>query len=255
MEKNLKAIVIVLLAACVAFLVGTVALFFMRQIEIEKRLNVEKQVTELTTEKGRLSKELSDTIVARKDLERQLTSVVERSKAVEAQLAQEKQTRDAVIAQLESEKGESKRLVDELTKLKDTRDELEGSLKKIKDDYESVKARLASVQQAKEVMEAKFKEQLAKSQVELGKIVVTPETPIPPVASVENAALAAGAGAESPSVSDPSSIIDKPENVQAAVPLSRKKGEVVVVNKKFDFVIVSLGESDGMRPGTELGIY
>lgn len=234
MEKNsnLKIITGALLVLSVIFLTSSVALFFMKQAEVEKRIALEKRVEELNKEKTRLSKELDDATLVKKDLEIKLGNVEEKAKLIEGQLSDEKRAKESAFSQLETEKRESKRLLEELMKVKDEKEKISLNLANIENESNTLKTQLSSIQQAKEILERKLKELLAKNEVELEKIVVKPEVAISP----------------NPGSSPSSETSQKTGS-------SDIKGEVLVVNKKFDFVVVSLGEDDGLAPGMNLGIY
>lgn len=229
-EKRLKA---ALLAACVVFLSAAIALFFMRQQEMTKRLGVEKRLVELNKEKIKLTQELDDTMLVKKDLEMQLTSAQEKSQLLERQAGDERRSREEAFAQLESEKRESKRLVDELIKTKDEKEQISLKLKDAASECDILKGRLSGIQQAKEILENKLKELLSRNEVELEKIVVKPDVKTSPQPS-SDAVSAEGASADNP---------------------SGIKGEILVVNKKFNFAVVSLGSEHGLEPGASLDAY
>lgn len=238
MEKNFKSIFIVLLAASAIFLASTVSLYFLRQGEIEKRVTAEKKLEELTQEKIKLAKELEETNTIKNDLEVKLGTLEEKAKSIESQLNEEKKSRETVYSQLENEKRESKKLVDELMKVKSQKEEASLGLANIKSECEVLKMQLFNIQQAKEVLESKLKDILAKKEVELEKIVVKPEAVGEATASV--------AGESAPEVAS------VPASANTVAGTNQNKGEILVVNKKFGFVVVSLGENAGMRPGTNL---
>ncbi len=241
MEKNFKSIFMVLLAASAIFLASTVSLYFMRQGEIEKRVAVEKKLEDLTQEKVKLAKELEETNTIKNDLEVKLGTLEEKAKSLEGQLGEEKKSRESVYSQLENEKRESKKLVDELMKIRTQKEEASLNLANVKSECEVLKMQLFNIQQAKEVLEDKLKDILAKKEVELEKIVVKPEAAGGAVAIVP---------AESAQEPAPGSA-----SANVAAEADRDKGEVLVVNKKFDFVVVSLGENAGIRPGTNLEVH
>lgn len=236
---------IILLGAI--FLVVIAALFLMMQAEMEKRVALERTVTELNNERVRLSKELEDAVISKKDLEVQLTEVEEKARVVADQLDEEKRMRESLFAQVEQQKGESKRLSAELAQLKDEKTRIESSLAGMKSECDNLKTKLYGIQQAKEIVESKLKEMLAKKDVELEKIVVTPDTD-------------ADSSASQPGAYELASSNESTETAALAAtstpaPVSDMKGEVMVVNKKFDFVIVNLGENNGLKVGTDLNLY
>lgn len=235
MEKNLKFILSVLLVASTLFLISSVSLFFMRQAEIEKRTLLEKKLEELVKEKAKIANELDETMTIKNDLEVKLGGLQEKAKLLEGQLEEEKRSRETVYSQLESEKKESRKIVDDLIRLKGEKEQVSLTLAGIKSECEALKAQLSNVQQAKEILENKLKDILSKKEVELEKIVVKPETASTPQNTETETASVEAAG--------------NPASANAI------KGEILVVNKKFDFVVVSLGENADMKPGTNLNVY
>lgn len=255
MEKNQKLVMGALSVICALCLVSAVALFFMKQIEVEKRVLLEKQMDSLTKEKTRISKELDDTVILKKDLETKLADVQERVKSTEGQLAEEKRSRESLFSQLETEKRESKRIVEELARLKDEKESIAKDFENIKGETSALRTQLESVQQAKEIVESRLKEILAKSEVDLDKIVVKPEgytNPAGAVPAVANPTVADQAAADSQRTEN---IANMPLNPGQRNPASGPTGEVLVINKKFDFIVVSLGEEDGLKVGMDLGVY
>ncbi|MCM8782660.1 MAG: hypothetical protein NC828_06410, partial [Candidatus Omnitrophica bacterium] len=240
MEKQLKFMFSALLVTSMIFLISAVALFFMRQAEIEKRIVLQRDLDVLNKEKTRIAKELDETIIAKKDLEIKLSTLQEKAALIEKQIEEEKRLRESLFSQLETEKRESKRLVEELTRLKDEKARLTTDFENIKTECATLKMQLESVQQAKEIVEGRLKEVLAKNEIELEKIIVKPKTGL---------ASAGTNPTKQPNLDNTVSGAGQ-KNV-----ISGAKGEVLVINKKYDFAVVNLGENDGLEVGMNLGIY
>lgn len=236
MEGNFKFIFIVLLIISTIFLSTSIALFFLRQAEIEKRLSLEKQLEELNKEKARLTRDLDEAVTIKNDLEIQLGSLQEKAKSLEGQLDIEKKSKEALFTQLENERKEFKKVVDDLMKVRSEKEEIALNFAKVKGECETLRAQLYGIQQAKEVLENKLRELLTKSsEVELEKIVVKPE-------------------AETQQLAQEPPALPAPIASGYSSPTNEVKGEILVVNKKFDFVIVSLGEDNDIRPGMNLRV-
>ncbi|NQU73401.1 MAG: hypothetical protein HQ547_01645 [Candidatus Omnitrophica bacterium] len=238
MEKNVKFILSILLIACMFFLISAVALFFMRQTEMEKRQLLENNLSQIKKEKVLLSGELEEAKKIKGEMETKLTEVQDRAKVIETQLNQEKKLRESLFSQLEVEKKESKRLVEELVVLKGEKESILSDLENINLECDTVKTHMYNIQQAKEVLEGKLKEFLARREVKLEKIVVKPEDEI--------------SGDYNDDDDDDGWPHDEP--IRESTPTSTV-GEILVINKKFDFVVVSLGQDDGLKTGMDLGVY
>jgi len=248
MEKNDngRLIVTALVITSAIFLASTTALYVLRQSEIDKRVAVEKKLEELTQEKIKLTKELGEMTTMKSSLEVKLSGAEEKAKTLEGQLETEKKSREAIYGQLESEKRESRKLVDDLMKVKEEKEQVSLSLADAKSQCEVLKVQIYSIQQAKEILESKLKEIMTRNEVELEKIVVKPEdTPASQTNNAENADAAMKAEI-APAPAAPPAAIKAPSEV---------KGEILVVNKKFDFVVISLGEDSGIQPGVNVAVY
>jgi hypothetical protein len=236
MEKNDngRLIITVLVITSAIFLASTAALYVLRQSEIDKRVVAEKKLEDLTLEKAKLTKELGEMTVIKSELEVKLSGAEEKTKSLEDQLGTEKKSSEAIYGQLENEKKESRKLVDDLMKAKEEKEQITLSLADAKSQCEVLKVQLYSIQQAKEILENKLKEMMTKSEVELEKIVVKPEAAPAPEAAPEDAP-----ASPSPAMNAPGEL----------------RGEILVVNKKFDFAVISLGADSGIQPGMNVGVY
>jgi len=237
MEKNVKFILSILLIACMFFLISAVALFFMRQTEMDKRMLLEDNLDEIKQEKVLLSGELDAATKIKGELETKLAEVKGKAKAIETQLNQEKKLRESLFSQLELEKKESKRLTEKLAALEGEKETILEDLESINLECDTVKTHMYNIQQAKEVLEGKLKEFLARREVKLEKIVVKPEDEI---------------SIDYDNEEDNGWPYNKP--IPESMPAGRV-GEVLVINKKFDFVVVSLGQDDGLKTGMDLSVY
>jgi len=236
MDRYLKVLVSILIISCMGLLVSSVALFFMRQSELEKRMGLESKVITLNRERTKLSKELGDVVLAKKDLEVEISSLEDKAGRLEAELIDEKKERELVTAQLDQERKEAKQLIGQLMQAKTENEQVSSSLTDINNTCIMLKTQLDSIQKAKEILEAKFKDTLTRrGEVELEKIVIKPDD--------------TGLVAETYKT-----VTDEEESTIETKDYG-PKGEVLVVNKKFDFVVVSLGENNGIENGMDLEVY
>ena len=230
MPNNLKLGISLLILVSIFFMCVSVGLFFVGENEKDKRLFLENKIEEIVKAKDDLKKTLDDLEVINKDLESKLSSTHQQIKSLSEDYAREKGMRESLAAELYGQKKEAKELIDDIMEAKEQRVGFIQKLAQAEDGYRKLKAQLQVVVQAKETLEKKVKEIIAQKGVELEKIIVQPGGFYPEMPAYE---------------SGPPAVIER--DIIA-------DGEVLVVNKKFDFVIVNLGKSNGLGLGDGLEI-
>ena len=141
------------------------------------------------------------------------------------------------MGELDKEKSEVEKLVGDIMEEKDERVSLVQRLAQAEGEYEKLKSQLETMVQAKKTLESKVKEIISQKGVELDKIIIQPDSPLPKLTSYEPAPEYSGY--------EPDFRAEEPG----------ADGEVLIVNKKFDFVIVDMGKSSGVGLGDYLEIY
>lgn len=231
MNKNLKIGIVLLLVASVLFLCSTVAFFIMKESEKEKRIYLEKDLEELMIAKDAIASDLEEIKITKNKLEIQLSSAKEEAERVARDLAREKEAKGLIESQLDQEKRRSDELMADVMKEKEERLSLVHRLSGAEEAYRDLKGQFDIMVEAKETLEHKLKDMMAKRGVELQRIEVSAEyqrdeeVPAQELAST------------------------------APVSIGMKNGEVLVVNRKFNFVVANVGESDGLSIDTALDIY
>ncbi|MFC1675269.1 hypothetical protein ACFL1K_05245 [Candidatus Omnitrophota bacterium] len=117
----------------------------------------------------------------------------------------------------------------ELDKQKGLREALEAKLRKARVELKGQKVQLDNLGKAKD-KESKIV--VASGDIELGEIIVTPE-------SAKNKQVRK---------SSRSSTKAEPE-------ISGPEGNVMVVNKEYDFAVIDLGSKDGVKPGDKFAVF
>ncbi|MBI4226914.1 MAG: hypothetical protein HY600_01405 [Candidatus Omnitrophica bacterium] len=246
MPSQNKGLTIGLVLISVVATFAAVTFYMGRAAEQSKRLWAESQLEEVLKAKATLEQEKTELTKAKTDLEAkvqslsgQVTSAVEQAKQLADQLAEEKQAvadaeaelagaraqLDDATSRVESERREKLAMADELAKAKQ-------DVKRVQDD-------LTQLRQAKEALERRVKEMMS-AEATPDTIVVTPS---PGAAAVP----VPGASAK------PTQTVPPLKGLAAAGPASA--GSVLVVNKEFSFIVVSLGERDGLKPGQLLDVF
>lgn len=202
-----------------ALIAGLAYLF---QSERAKSINLQAQVEELTV-RGKLAEEQLE-VSKRKvsDLTLNLQEAKERLASVTEELDKEKSARRETaneLAQIKSDIEQQKR----------SRQDIENKLTQALDEGRKLKEQLASIEKKRVELESKIKSlESASSGVELGKVVVSGETP----ASAQNANAS-------------------PDQKQAVSSVKPLEGKVTVVNKEYNFAVINLGQKDGVKIGDQ----
>ena len=223
-EKKGLTVGLVILSTIMTF--AAVTFYMGRAQEQAKRQFAESQLEETLRLKAGLEKEKEALTSAKTDLEAKLQMAEGKVTSLEAQAQQ-------VAEQLAAEKRDAAAVRDELASAKkladDARSRLDGErreklaladeLTQAKRAAKQLSDELAQLRQAKSALEHRVKDVMA-GEASADTIVVSP---------------AANRGM-----------------VSALVPPS--EGKVLVVNREFKFVVVNLGERDGMKAGRFLDI-
>lgn len=218
---------IVLLIAFLTAAVAAVNFYVARNAERTRRLLVEQEREKLVKAKKEVEQERDELTQAKTAMEEQMADINKQAKDLADRLAQEKRARDAVtteLAQLRREVGDLRGKVQAADGEKQA---LTQDLAKSKQSYQALSNELTTLRQAKEALEKRVKEMLAARAKEAEQIVVTgqPAPALAPAAAPAPKSLPATKGPE---------------------------GKVLVVNREFSFVVVSLGSKDGVRKGTRM---
>lgn len=210
-------VIIIILALLVVSALG----FYLYHQERLKNINLEERIEELNTKykigEAKLmeaQKVLSSLEIKLKDSDTriaQLTSDLEKERAAKENASSDL---EQIKLDLEGQKG--------------LRSELESKLEKVTNELQAAQDKLLMMETEKKDLEAKAQEvDKAPAGVELGKIVIKDEAPIP---LKENKALAASVA-------------------------QQLEGKVLVLNKEYNFVVINLGSKDGVAIGELFSVY
>lgn len=228
MNRNLKIGLTLLIAASVFFLCSTVAFFILKEAEKEKRLYLERELSDIMKAKESLAQDLEEIKIINRDLESKLSSTKEEAGRISEELVREKEAKRLITSQLEEEKKKSDTLMADIMKEKEERLNLVHQLSQAEESYRELKDQFNLLIEAKETLEDKLKKMMAKKGVELEKIEIKrgyePEAEL----ALKNTPITPG---------------------------GKRSADVLVVNRKFDFIVTNIGKSDGADVGTELDVY
>jgi chromosome segregation ATPase len=218
MEFKAKGIVLIIMIV-VSLALAAVG-FSLFQKEHAKNIQLGNQVQELTTKQKIAEAKLNEAQKALAGFETKLKDSTAQINALNSQLQEEKVAKEEALARMTQ-------MQDDLDQQKKMRSDLEKNLNKAQDDVRNIKVQLRKINTEKARLEEKLKTLEGKSDVELGKIVVSPESgqAVQP--------LAAG----------------------SAVAAQGLEGKVLVLNKEYNFVVINLGAKDGLAAGELFSVY
>ncbi|PIU41590.1 MAG: hypothetical protein COS99_04570 [Candidatus Omnitrophica bacterium CG07_land_8_20_14_0_80_42_15] len=246
MNKVFNVGIILWILISVALVSSCVAFYIMKENEMEKRIILERKLETVTKEKDQLSEEIEVLKEAKTEAELKLAlkekdlqnlhEKFEMAKMENSLSVNEKSTLESEKAELEKERAA---LQAERSKITGDLLATQTSLAKVKEDFEQL-------QQAKEVLEQKLKDAM-NSGVKLETIVVEPtgSTEFSKAESREAKEEISYAEKETKNTKEPEEAIEEGDI----------RGEVLAVNKEYEFLVINLGVSNGINEDSQILIY
>ena len=217
-----------LLGVCAALSVAVAAVAIVLQSqERQKRQAKEQQLQVALAENDDLKLTLQRTQQGKAAVEDELGRTRKELSGSKEELASAVQAQETLTKSVEDREQEIARLTRDLDQTKGHTQQLQAQVSSLQSERDAAKRQLADTETAKGELEAKVMELSDRPTVELGKVRVT--SPGEPSAS-SKAALAPVAIA------------------------SAASGQVVVVNREYDFVVMNLGKNHGLNIGQEFQI-
>ncbi|MGA2774633.1 MAG: hypothetical protein ABSE81_01000 [Candidatus Omnitrophota bacterium] len=245
MGNKAKVAVLILIILFIAALALAGGVFYLLQQEHNKNVTLQGQLDDLKERQRITENQLQESIKTASDLNVKLKAVQEQLDSVSNELKQVKADKEAALNRVE----EFKRYMGQANS---ERALLEGRLTVANEDIKKAQASLKDIQDQKTQLENKVKELQTQVQgIELGKIVVSPETK--ETAKKENKKLAKEKkGAAQKKAPEPKPAVE--EN-KAAAPTGALEGKVLVINKEYNFAVLNLGSRDGINVGDSFSAY
>jgi len=231
-KVNTQIIVFIILILISLSLAGSG--FYLLQKERMKNIELQDKVTELTTQQKIAQAKLDESKRIISDLKLTLDENKVQIDGLNTELSQEKASREEALANREQ-------LRTELEQQKSLRSDLENKLNQAQDELRKSQVRLKELDSQRLKLESKIKDLEGETQnIELGNIVV----------GSDNATLQVGGAPAAPAVTPAVS-----GKTNAAVAVSGREGKVLVVNKDYNFIVINLGNKDGVGMGDVFSVY
>jgi len=229
---------IVLIGLIIVSLVSIGGLSYLFRNERIKCEKLQAQVDELTAREKITEGKLEDSKKKVSELTLKLQETKDRIATITEDLDKEKSARQDVSKELEQVRAD-------IEQQKSSRQDIENKLTLAQDDGRKLKERLKVIVQQKAELEDKIKKlESSASGVELGKVVVNSEVADP--SKVKNAV---EKNVNTPVVEPAKE--QKKEDISQVKPL---EGKVTVVNKEYNFAVISLGQKDGINIGDQFSV-
>ncbi|MFA5275950.1 MAG: hypothetical protein WC417_03550 [Candidatus Omnitrophota bacterium] len=247
-----KVAVFILIILFIASLALAGGVFYFLQQEQSKNITLQKQLDDLKERQRITENQLQESMKIVSDLNLKLKAVQTQLDSTSDELKQVKADKEAALNRVE----DFKRYMGQANT---ERALLEGKLTAANEDIKKAQASLKSIQEQKTQLENKVKELQTQTQgVELGKIVVSPETK---GVSKKNEAKKPpqekkgflGFGKKKAPEQKPAPVEEK----TAALSTSSvgHDGKILVINKEYNFAVLSLGSRDGIIVGDSFSVY
>jgi len=220
-----------------------------------------------------LRQQLEEVKSKQQDTERNLSDSKKEILALQSALKQTRDNIELITGELEAErksKEETQANADllkmELEQQKNMRAELEGKLKDAQKDIKESLVKLGELETKKTELEAKVNDLEIKSKdletklqgIELGTIVVSPEASAKKKKAEKAAKKKEAQKAAKQSVKAEPKKEQPAASQEKAVAASRGsglEGTILVINKDYNFAVINLGSSDGVKVGSVFSVY
>ena len=246
MTKAGKAVVVLLgiVAALGVGVAGVAISFQMRERDL--RVARENELRLVKGEKDELEEQLSEVRQAKSRIERELADAKDDLEAAARQLADERQEKEQLAKTAEDRQQQIDRMLQDLEQARGDQRILTDQLGRLRDEHTALQRQMTSLNQAKTQLEQKVVELSKHPTVELDKVVVNPLAASSPTVS----AGASDSAASPQTQADADTASSPPPSVEAS-PL---QGQIIVVNREYDFIVVNLGSNQGLALGQEFQV-
>lgn len=243
--------IVPLLSVLAALAIGVAAVaIYLQMQEREQRIARERELQLATAENDSLKSHLQETEEAKTRIEEELLRSKKDLGQARDELARSVEAQQVLTKSIEEREREISRLTKDLTQTRDEADRAVTQLSGLQRERDEVKRQVTDLERAKSQLETKVMElsevsqQMAANQptVELDKIFVSNSSPMLSTSSTD---ITGG-----PAVKWADSASTYPVSASS----SSSDGEIVVVNREYDFIVMNIGKNHGLSIGQEFQI-
>lgn len=239
MSDKLKSPILLLIVLIVVSLSLAGGVFYMLQKERAKNVSLQEELDDVKMKQKVTEAKLDESKKTISGLEVKMQEAKIQIDKINNELAQEKAAREDALNQVNQLKAD-------LERQKTLKTDLEKKLSSVQKDTEKIQVQLKDLSSKKTELEKKIKDLEAQAKeaqdqgVELGTVIVTPETsvvaPTPPAKPAAEKQAAAKPAAKQPAK-------------------SASEGKVLVINKDYNFAVIDLGAKDGIEIGNTFSVF
>ena len=211
--------------AVLAMGVAAFGILLMQQ-ERDKRIAKERELKVIVAEREDLKARNSELEQAKTQAEEQLARARKDLTQAQQEMAKAIEARDTLTKSIEDREREIGRLTKDLEQAQTQSKQATSQLADLQSERDVIKKQLADLESAKSTLEAKVAEMSSHPTVELDKVVVNGQS--------------MATGATATASSGPSG--------------SSANGQVVVVNREYDFIVMNMGKNQGLTVGQQFKI-
>lgn len=204
--------------AVLALVVAGVAIVLQMQ-ERTRRLAKERELLMAKAENEDLQQRLTDTRSAKERLEGDLTRTKDELAQNLQQLEEERKAKDVLVKSVDERQREIDRLAKEMEQFRAERLSLTQQVAQLQQERDSLQGKVGELEQAKTELDTKVTELSQHPSVELDRVVIS------------------GSGSPTASFSG-----------------TELRGQVLVVNRDYDFIVMNLGRNHGLNIGQEFQV-
>ncbi|MDD5197054.1 MAG: hypothetical protein PHV92_05500 [Candidatus Omnitrophica bacterium] len=228
MEFKAKGLVLIIMLV-VSLALAAVG-FSLFQKEHIKNIELTNKVGDLSTKQKMAEAKLNEAQRTLANFETKFKDAAAQVTVLTSQLQEEKTAKEEALARINQ-------MQDDLEQQKKLRLDLEKKLNIAQNDMRSIKGELKKIDSERVKLESKLKDLGSNSDVELGKIVVSPES-----------------GQASPQ-DEKAAKTAQPQSAGVPGTAQTLEGKVLVLNKEYNFVVIDLGSKDGLASGELFSVY
>lgn len=225
MGRQGKVAVIVLAIISTIGVIAAVGAYAAKMQEEKRRMAVERDLKATQAAKETVEAELKDTQSAKARLEDQVASLKWEAQSLTTQLEDETKAKEELTLAIADKQAALDQVAQALEQERGDRAALDAQLTKTQDDLAGLRKELEQIKEAKAVLEERLAKVNEKS-VDLQRVVVNKGAAQPSSQGTVGASFGEGTA-----------------------------GQVLVVNREFDFVVVNLGKNQGMQVGKLFEVY
>jgi predicted nucleic acid-binding Zn-ribbon protein len=227
--------------AALSMVVATAAIVLQRQ-EYQKRQSKERELALAIAERDALKSQLDDAERAKSRIEEDFTRARKELMEAQGKAAQASDAQQTLSRSLEERDQQVARLTQEMEQARTESRQATTQLSALQTERDAIRQQLSELQRTKGELESRVSEFSRRPTVELEKVRVT------------DAQTSPARDPSATSSSQPPSTLAQRASPTAPMVRRLPDGQVVVINREYDFIVMNLGKNHGLSVGQEFHV-